>query len=122
MRASGSITRRMGRRCNEPSPVSVESNRCPLSTPASRRIVVPEFPASSGPLARRNPASPAPVMATMATAGEADLVPAAAPPFSAMFSTSAPSCAMHSSELRQSAAAEKLAISLRPAASPANIA
>src|SRR2546430_6989788 len=45
--ARGSITRRIGRRRREPSPSMVEWNSCPERIPASRRIVVPEFPASS---------------------------------------------------------------------------
>ena len=42
------MTRRIGRRDSDASPISVVVNGCPASTPASRRIVVPELPASSG--------------------------------------------------------------------------
>ena len=45
---AASMTRRIGRRDSDASPTSVAENGCPASTPASRRIVVPELPASSG--------------------------------------------------------------------------
>ena len=45
---SGSITRRIGRRRSDSSPVTVVRNGRPARSPASRRIVVPELPASSG--------------------------------------------------------------------------
>src|SRR6185437_2557522 len=44
---SGSITRRIGRRLRDLSPVSSELKLCPASAPANNRIVVPLFPASS---------------------------------------------------------------------------
>ncbi len=44
---SGSTTRSIGRLRNEASPSRVASHSLPASTPASRRMVVPELPQSS---------------------------------------------------------------------------
>ena len=52
-RVRGSITRRMGRRESDASPMSVDRNGQPASMPASSRIVVPELAASRS---RRGPA------------------------------------------------------------------
>ncbi len=52
----------MGRRVSEASPISSVANRCAESTPAKRRMVVPEFPQSSGAEGARRPSSPLPVM------------------------------------------------------------
>src|SRR5436309_14812432 len=41
---SGSVTRRIGRRRSDASPVSVASKRWPASTPSMSLAVVPEFP------------------------------------------------------------------------------
>ncbi len=46
IRASGTVTRRIGRRRSEASPVSVAAKRCPASRPSSSRVVVPELPQS----------------------------------------------------------------------------
>ena len=61
IRSSGAITRRIGRRLSEASPVSVVANGCAASTPISSRVVVPELPASSGPAGGREPAKAAAV-------------------------------------------------------------
>ena len=56
MRSNGSVTRRIGRRRSDASPVSVARNRCAASNPSSRRAAVPALPQSrraSG--ARRRP-------------------------------------------------------------------
>ena len=62
--SSGTITRRIGRRRSDSSPVSVLSKFWPASTPASILIVVPEFPASSLRRERLSPVSPTPPMRT----------------------------------------------------------
>ena len=49
---SGSMTRRIGRRLSEASPVMTVRNGCAAARPASSRIVVPELAASTGPGAR----------------------------------------------------------------------
>ncbi len=46
---SGSMTRAIGRRESEASPMSRLRNGWPASTPASRRMVVPELPQSMSP-------------------------------------------------------------------------
>ena len=48
MRSSGTMMRRIGRRCSESSPVIVVANGWPARMPASIRMVLPELPASSG--------------------------------------------------------------------------
>ena len=58
--------RRIGRRRSESSPVIVLSNGWPARMPASRRMVVPEFPASSAVAPGRKPPSPRPAMVTVA--------------------------------------------------------
>ncbi len=45
--ASGVVTRRIGRRRSEASPVSVARKRWPASRPSRSRVVVPELPQSS---------------------------------------------------------------------------
>ena len=55
---SGPATRPIGRRDSDASPIS-RSNGCAASTPASRRIVVPELPQSIGARRRREPGEPA---------------------------------------------------------------
>ena len=47
MARSGSVTRRIGRRRSEASPVSVAANRCPARMPSMRRAIVPELPQCS---------------------------------------------------------------------------
>jgi hypothetical protein len=49
-----SVTRRIGRRRREASPVKVAENRRPAMRPRPRRVVVPELPQSNGPLGRRH--------------------------------------------------------------------
>ena len=63
MRVSGSMTRRIGRRCSESSPPITLRNGCPARIPASSRIVVPELTASSGASAARSPPTPRPAIA-----------------------------------------------------------
>ena len=58
---SGSATRRIGLRVSDSSPVIVEENRCPASTPSNRRAEVPEFPRSRSPEGADKPFSPAPL-------------------------------------------------------------
>ena len=81
MRPSGSATLSMGRAERDSSPTSSVSHANPATSPASRRIDVPEFPHSSGPSARcsrpRPPwrttvpsswrSTPAPIAATAAS-------------------------------------------------------
>jgi hypothetical protein len=50
----------IGRLLNDGSPTIVESNRCPERIPDSKRIVVPEFPASKGAKGLLNPLGPFP--------------------------------------------------------------
>jgi hypothetical protein len=45
---SGTVTRPIGREESEASPNISEENGCPASSPASRRMPVPEFPQSIG--------------------------------------------------------------------------
>jgi hypothetical protein len=65
IRTSGSITRRMGRRDSDASPIISLRNGWAASTPASIRIVVPELPASSAASGERNPAKPRPSRVTV---------------------------------------------------------
>ena len=60
IRARGSTTLSIGRRLREASPPSSLSNGWAASRPASRRIVVPELPQSSGRAAARRPFMPEP--------------------------------------------------------------
>ena len=46
---SGRMTRPIGRPESDASPVRRERKGCPASSPASRRIVVPELPQSMSP-------------------------------------------------------------------------
>ena len=66
MRVSGSITRRIGRLDSDASPPMTVLNGCAASSPASRRIDVPELAASSGPAGARRPPSPSPSIVTAA--------------------------------------------------------
>ena len=52
IRPSGSATRSMGRAERDSSPTSSVSHANPATSPASRRMDVPEFPQSSGPSGR----------------------------------------------------------------------
>jgi hypothetical protein len=58
IRSSGSVTRRIGRRRREASPVSVARKGCAARAPRDSRAVVPELPQSSGPAGRRNAPRP----------------------------------------------------------------
>ena len=60
MARSGLATRSMGRLLKDASPVSSLANGCDASTPASKRMPVPEFPRSNGPSGARNPSRPTP--------------------------------------------------------------
>src|SRR5690606_28101698 len=60
MRASGTVTRRIGRFESEASPTRVVSKDWPASRPASRRMPVPALPQSSGPSGARRPSRPTP--------------------------------------------------------------
>ena len=62
IRSSGTMMRRIGRRLSEASPVSVVLNGWAARIPASMRIVLPEFPASSVPAGAANPRMPRPSM------------------------------------------------------------
>ena len=75
IRSSGSITRRIGRRDSDASPISVAVNGWPARTPASRRIVVPELPASSGPAGERSCPKPRPSRVTVPSARSSTSTP-----------------------------------------------
>ncbi len=60
IKASGSVTRRIGRFDSEASPTRVLSNACPASNPASSRMPVPALPQSSGRAVPRKPCRPTP--------------------------------------------------------------
>jgi hypothetical protein len=60
MRASGSMTRRIGRRDSDASPISVDGNFCAASRPDIRRIEVPEFPRSRSCEGADSPCRPTP--------------------------------------------------------------
>ena len=62
---SGSITRRMGRRDSDSSPITVVVNGCAASTPDIMRIVVPELPASRGTDGAAKRPSPRPMTVTV---------------------------------------------------------
>ena len=55
---SGSITRAMGRRESDSSPISSVVKACPASMPENMRMVEPELPQSSGARAARARATP----------------------------------------------------------------
>ena len=74
---SGSVTRRMGRRCNDASPTNCESKRCAASTPTNRRIAVPELPMSKGAGGGLNPCNPAPSIAACPSRGPSICTPMA---------------------------------------------
>ena len=59
-RVSGSMMRRIGRRESDGSPPTTVRNGCAATTPDNRRIVVPEFIASSGAGDGWSPRSPRP--------------------------------------------------------------
>src|ERR1700730_2681226 len=59
---SGSMIRAIGRDRKDASPVNVDSKFCPARIPASKRIVVPLLPQSSGPRGARNPSLPTPLI------------------------------------------------------------
>jgi serine/threonine-protein kinase RsbW len=65
---SGSMIRRIGRRCNDASPVITVRNGCAAAIPDSSRMVVPELTASTGDEAAQRPPSPRPVITTVAGA------------------------------------------------------
>ena len=58
------MIRRIGRRDSERSPVSVVTNGCAATTPASMRIVLPELPQSSVSVGACSPRTPRPAMRT----------------------------------------------------------
>ena len=96
----------IGRLFSEASPAIFVVKFCPARIPESRRMVVPEFPASSERQLLFSPRRPLPVTRTKS--------------FSTF--TSAPSAFMQPSVLWQSAASAKLLISVLPSAIPASIA
>ena len=63
---SGAMTRRIGRRVSDASPMMVVRNGCAAASPDSSRIVVPELAASTGPAAAVRPWRPRPVISTSA--------------------------------------------------------
>ncbi len=69
IRSSGTITRFMGRRDSDSSPIIVDAKGWAARTPASIRIVLPEFPASSDAAGARKPAQPATVDAKAQSLG-----------------------------------------------------
>ncbi len=106
IRLSGSMTRRIGRRRSESSPVSVVEKGRPARRPASNRAVVPELPASSGPSGELNPPAPRPL--TVMASPERENCP--------------PRPSRHESVDRQSAPGANPRITDRPAAIAARIA
>ncbi len=103
---SGSATRSMGRRLIDASPVSTERKGRPASTPASIRIVEPELPTSSDPLAARRPVGPSPSTSTARPDPR----------------TSTPNSFRQRRVEAQSAAVEKLPMRVSPSASAPRIA
>ena len=71
IRSSGSTMRCIGRRRSEASPVMVVSNGRAARMPASRRIVVPELPASSFSCAGPSASTPRPPTVTVGPASPA---------------------------------------------------
>ena len=61
---SGMVTRRIGRRLRDRSPVKVDWNGCAASNPVIIRIVEPELPQSSAVCGSRRPSAPRPRMRT----------------------------------------------------------
>ncbi len=59
-RRRGVATLAMGRRESDASPTSTDAKGCAASRPASRRMVVPELPQSSGAVGARSPWRPTP--------------------------------------------------------------
>ena len=100
------IIRAIGRRLSESSPVSTVKNDCPASSPLSRRIVVPEFPASSTSSGSFRPYSPFPFTNTLPSGSN---------------STDTPNARMHETVDRQSSAAKKLCTSTGVSANPASM-
>jgi hypothetical protein len=100
------MTRFMGLFCREASPVSLEVNSWPARIPVSRRMVVPELPASRARQLPLSPCSPRPETRTA----------------SLSIFTSAPNALMQPSVLWQSAEAAKWRNSLVPSARAANMA
>ena len=96
----------MGRLFSDSSPAILVVKLCPARMPESRRIVVPEFPASRARQLLLSPRQPWPVTRT-------DVL--------STF-TSAPRAFMQPSVLWQSAAGAKLLSSLVPSAMPASMA
>ena len=74
------MIRRIGRRLSDASPMIVEANGRPARAPTSRRIVVPELPASSGASGARHAATPRPATVTVRSPPEASGVSATATP------------------------------------------
>lgn len=98
---SGSITLPMGRLRREGSPVIIEKKSCPVNKPSSRRMVVPELPASNRSSGSQKPLRPLPRIQIF--------------PFSCCW-ISTPSASRHCSVLQQSAPFEKLCITVFPSA------
>ncbi len=86
------MTRRIGRRLREASPIIVVVNGCAASTPAIIRIVDPELPASSGPSGAASPRMPRPEIRMRSPA-----------PSTGVAVTAVPSARRHDSVDRQSA-------------------
>ena len=97
---SGSITLPMGRLRREGSPVITEKKSWPVNKPSSRRMVVPELPASNISSGSQKPLRPLPRIQIF--------------PFSRWIST--PNASRHCSVLQQSAPSEKLCITVFPSA------
>ena len=100
------MTRLMGRFCRDASPEIFVAKVCPAKMPESKRMVVPEFSASSARQLLLSPCNPRPVTRTV---------------LSSTF-TSAPNAFMQFKVLWQSAAAAKWRNSLVPSARAAIIA
>ncbi len=62
--SSGAMTLAMGLADSDSSPVRTQLNDCPQSSPAIRRIAVPELPRSSACRGARNPRRPTPCTIT----------------------------------------------------------
>ncbi len=104
--ASGPVTRRIGRLDSDASPTSVESNGCPASRPASRRMPVPALPQSSSPRGAFRPSTPTPC--TMRCEGDG-------------VSKRTPICAKIEAVARVSSPSRKPSICETPSANAANI-
>ena len=77
MRASGSATRRIGRRDRLSSPTSVDAKRWPASSPISSRIAVPALPQSSAESVPTRPSTPTPCTVTRPWDGPSMRTPSA---------------------------------------------